>query len=481
MSLWSENMLKTIVIEYNYMFFYYFLLLNSSYFIMTLVAFREIVIYVRQIIFWDRGLISTSEYTPPISILTPAHNEELNIVQTVLSLMALDYPSYEVVVINDGSTDQTLEILKKEFDLRPIKFVFRPTLKSKPIRGIYASATHSKLIVLDKENGGKSDALNAGINIIRYPLFCSIDGDTIIEKDALIRVAKPMMEDPTVVATAGIVRVLNGSTVHNGAIDNIRVPRQWIPLVQIVEYLRAFLANRTTWSLMNTMLIISGAFGLFRKDLVVTVGGYSTKTVSEDMELVMRMHEYLRRNKIKYSIKFISDPVCWTEVPTTLVGLARQRDRWHRGLVECLTSYKKMFLNPRYGLLGLFTVPYYWLFEFLGPFVEFVGYIFIVVALVFNFLNYQFLLLFFLVAVLFGTIISVMSVLLEEMTYRRYTHGTDLLLLFIAAVLENIVYRQLSTLWRVKAVFFYFFNKRKWGKSERKGIKLADTKGRVAG
>lgn len=481
MSLWSENLLKSLVIQYNYLFFYYFLALNLSYLLMTLVSFREIFVYVRQIIFWDRGFVSTSDYTPPISILTPAYNEELNIVQNVLSLLALDYPAYEVVVINDGSTDRTLEILKKEFSLKPIKHIFRPTLPSKPIKGIYASAKYRNLIVLDKENGGKSDALNAGINIIRYPLFCSVDADTIIEKDALVRVAKPMMEDPTIVATAGIVRVINGSTVHNGKIEKVSVPHQWIPLVQIVEYLRAFLANRTTWSLMNTMLIISGAFGLFRKDLVVAIGGYSTKTVSEDMELVMRIHEHQRRNNVKYSVKFISDPVCWTEVPTTLTGLMRQRDRWHRGLIECLTRYMKMFLNPRYGLLGMFTIPYYWIFEFLGPFVEFLGYIFIIVALVFNFLNYEFFVLFLAVSVLFGTFISTMSVLLEEMTYRRYKNSTDLIWLFVAAVLENIIYRQLSTLWRVKAAFFFFFNKRKWGKSERKGLKMSDEKRRMAG
>ena len=467
--------IRDIAMSFGYLFLYYSIALNLSYLLMALNSFFRTMGYFGRITWWDFDLVTKSNYTSPISILSPAHNEERNIIESVRSLLSLNYPNYEVVVVNDGSTDGTLKLLIEEYKLELVNQVYKLQLPTKPIKGIYVSTVHCNLRVIDKEQGGKADALNAGINVTKYPLFCAVDADTILEKDALLRIAKPMLEDDTVVATAGIVRIVNGSVVKDGRVVDIRIPFKLVPLMQIVEYFRSFLANRTTWSCLNTLLIISGAFGLFRKEIVIAVGGYSTKTVGEDMEIVMKMHEYLRRRGIKYSIKFISDPVCWTEAPSSLVGLSRQRFRWHRGLIECLISYTGMFLNPRYGLLGMLTVPYFWIFEMLAPVVEILGYSFIVVGFVFQLINYDFLRLLIVASIIFGTLISFIAIILEEMTYRRYQRSTDLLCLFGAAILENFIYRQLSTIWRVRAIFGYFFLERKWGKSERKGFTVPVT------
>ncbi len=462
---------RDFAMSFGYVFLYYSVALNLSYLLMAINAFPKTLGNFHRNAWWDSDLVAKSDNTIPISILSPAHNEERNIIESVRSLLTLNYPNYEVIVINDGSKDRTLELLMKEFKLQKLADkICNLQLSTKPVKGIYVSSTNQNLFVVDKEQGGKADALNAGINVMRYPLFCAVDADTILEKDALIRVAKPMLEDETVVATAGIVRIVNGSVIKDGQVVETRIPFKLVPLMQIVEYFRSFLANRTTWSSLNTLLIISGAFGLFRKEPVVAVGGYSTKTVGEDMEIVMKLHEYLRRKRIKYSIKYISDPTCWTEAPSSLAGLGRQRFRWHRGLIECLVAYKKMLFNPRYGLLGMLTVPYFWIFEMFAPVVEILGYSFIIVGFVFELVNYDFLKLLIMASIIFGTLISLISIFMEEMTYRRYRRSTDLLLLTVGAILENFIFRQLSTFWRVKAFFGYFFLKRKWGVSERKGF-----------
>lgn len=398
----------------NYCILGYFVLINAVYLALYVISFLEISDYTRRELFSGLQELFSSAYAPPVSVIVPAYNEQATIGASVRSFLALHYPLHEVVVVNDGSKDNTLEVLKREFDLWESDQPVRMQLPTAPLRGVYSSP-YERLIVVDKENGGKADSLNAGICVARYPLVCCIDADIILEEDALLRVARPMIESSEVVAVGGIVRVANGCKVESGQVTEVRTPREPIATFQIVEYLRGFLAGRTGWSKLNGLLIISGAFGMFRRQDLVASGGYARDTVGEDMEVVTRMHRTLRESQRKYRISFIPDPVAWTEVPTTLRVLRRQRDRWHRGLLDTLLRHRKMLFNPRYGTVGLLAMPYFFLFEFLGAVVEFLGYFAFAAGLLMGVLDLKFALVFFLVAIGLGVLLSISAVFLEEL------------------------------------------------------------------
>jgi len=448
----------------------YFLALNGTYLVLYLISFVEIVDYSRREIFSGLSELFTSAYAPPVSLIVPAYNEEATIADSVRSFLALHYPQHQVVVVNDGSRDATLEVLKREFDLWESDQPIRLRLRTAPIRAVYASSRFPNLLVIDKENGGKADSLNAGICAASYPLVCCIDADIILEEDALLRVARPMIESSKVVAVGGIVRVANGCKIEAGRVTEVRAPREWLPSFQVVEYLRAFLAARTAWSRLNCLLIISGAFGMFRREDIIAVGGYETSTVGEDMEVVTRMHRLLRERRRDYHIAFVPDPVAWTEVPATLRVLRRQRDRWHRGLIDTLLRHRQMLLNPTYGLVGMLAMPYYFLFEMLGPVVELLGYIALVLGLVLGVVNAPFALAFFGAAVGLGVLMSTAAVLLEEFRFRRYAGWRDLGKLILCGVLENFGYRQLTTWWRAWAIVSYLRKDTSWGAMERRGF-----------
>jgi cellulose synthase/poly-beta-1,6-N-acetylglucosamine synthase-like glycosyltransferase len=383
----------------------------------------------------------------------------------------LEYPLFEVIVVNDGSKDGTLLKLKAAFNLHPIPADIEEQLVCEQILGVYRSPDNPRLVVLDKVNGGKADALNAGINVSRYSLICAIDSDSLIEGGALLRMVKPFMERPEkTVAVGGIVRVANGCTVRAGRVVHVGLPRAWLPLIQTVEYLRAFLFGRSGLSALHSLLIISGAFGVFQKDAVIAVGGYRLNTVGEDMELVVHMHRYMREQKRKYEIRFLPDPVCWTEVPESLKSLGRQRNRWQRGLIDSLQMHRKMMLNPRYGAVGMVAFPYFVFFEMLAPMVELSGYIIIPLSYALGMVDFLFFALFLTVAILLGAIISMMAIILEELSFRRYTKTSDLLRLVAATFLENFGYRQLTLWWRLKGSWDYFRGRTEWGRMERKGF-----------
>jgi cellulose synthase/poly-beta-1,6-N-acetylglucosamine synthase-like glycosyltransferase len=325
-------------------------------------------------------------------------------------------------------------------------------------------------LVVDKENGGKADALNAGACAARYPLVCNLDADIILEEDALLRVARPMIESRGVAAVGGIVRVANGCRFEKGRIIRVSTPKRALPNFQIVEYLRAFIASRTAWSKLNCLLIISGAFGVFRRRDIILAGGYSDDTVGEDMELTTRIHRVLREYDRQYKISFVPDPIAWTEVPDTLRVLGRQRDRWHRGLIDTLIRHRRMLFNPRYGTVGLIGMPYFFLFEFLGPVIELLGYVAFIVGLALGVINTAFALAFFLAAVGLGVLLSTAAVFLEELRLERYPSWRDLVKLSLYGVLENFGYRQLNTLWRAMAIVSFLRKNSDWGAMERKGF-----------
>lgn len=467
----SLGMLQDLVRGFNLFVAIYFVALNSTYLLLFLVSLVEVWRFVRRTFFSDYRQMMQSDMTWPVTVIVPAHNEEKTIVETVRSLLMVNYGEFEIVVVNDGSTDGTLARLSEAFDLRRMDRVYKRQIPTKAVHAIYGSLAHANLSVLDKEKGGKPDALNAGINLARYPLFCSIDADSIIEDNALLRVVKPFMERPKeTVAVGGIVRIVNGCEVKDGRVVRVELPDEPLPILQVVEYLRAFLSGRVGWSVLRSLMIISGAFGVYRKQEVVEVGGYSGDTDTEDLELVVRLHKHMRRKKRPYRVVFVPDPVCWTEAPRTLTVLARQRNRWHRGLMQTFWLHRDMIFNPRYGSVGLLGLPYFLIFELLGPLVEVLGYLALVAALALGILDVEFFALFLAVAILYGMTLSVAAVLLEEISFRRYPAWTDLVKLFTFALLENLGYRQLLSVFKMRAFGDALRRYRAWGRMERSGF-----------
>ena len=453
----------------------YFLLINTFYFLFNVLSLAGILRYRRMVTFVRFGEIFRMPIVKPVSVIVPTYNEEQGVIESVRSLLSLRYPVFEVIVVNDGSTDTTLAKLIEAFDLRPSKSVFRKSLETKPVRGIYRSTVQPKLIVVDKVNGKKADAMNAGLNISRYPLFCAVDGDSVLEKDALLKVVRPFLEDPVrTIGAGGIIRLSNGCDVREGQVVRIGIPRNWIVRFQILEYLRAFLGGRLGMSMLGSTLIISGAFGIFRKDIAMACGGYRTASITEDLDLCLRMQKHMHEQKKPYRIHFIPDPICWTEAPESLRVLARQRSRWHRGLVETLVRYRRMFLNPRYGVAGMFAMPFYAVFEMAGPFIECLGYALFASHVVLGRVNYPFAVMFFFVAVFYGTFISLLAILLEELSEHRYPRPRDILTLTAAGVVENLFYRQYLAVVRLWAFLEYLRGKIEWGSMEKRGFAKAE-------
>ncbi|MGB3635390.1 MAG: glycosyltransferase [Rubrobacteraceae bacterium] len=457
------------ILYVNYFVLGYFLVINGVYLVLYLISFAEIADYVRREVYSGLSELFTSSYAPPVSVVVPAYNEEATIADSVRSFLSLHYPQHEVVVVNDGSKDATLQVLMEEFDLYESDQPVRVQLETEHIKDIYISQSEN-LIVVDKENGGKSDALNAGVCVASYPLVCCMDADIILEEDALLRAARPIIESSNVAAVGGIVRIANGCKFEKGRILEVKTPKKLLPNFQIVEYLRAFITTRTAWSKLNCLLIISGAFGMFRRRDLILAGGYANDTVGEDMELTTRIHRVLRENDRDYRISFIPDPIAWTEVPDTVKVLSRQRDRWHRGLMDTILRHKKMLFNPKYGIVGTVAMPYFFFFEFLGPVVEILGYLAFAVGLALGLLNLPFALAFFMAAVGLGAFLSVAAVFLEELRLERYPSWRDLAKLTFFGVLENFGYRQLNTLWRFVAIFSFLRGNLEWGSMDRQGF-----------
>ena len=452
----------------------YLFAINTYYLVLTIAGFCRTLRMVQELQRPDQRRLLRSPLTPPVSVLAPAFNEEASVVDNVRSLLMLDYPLFEVILVNDGSKDATLARLITAFELKPSARSFEYAVSCKPIRGVYESSAYPNLVVVDKINGGKADALNSGLNLSLYPLFCAIDADSILESDALLRLVRPFLEAPGVtIAAGGVVRVANGCDIRSGRVREVKLVRRVLPLIQIVEYLRAFLFGRMGWSSGNSLLVISGAFGLFDKRAVVQAGGYATDTVGEDIELVVRLHRHLHDRKQPYRIGFVPDPICWTEVPESLRVLRRQRTRWQRGLIDTLWRHRGMMGRPRYGIIGLVALPGFFLFEMLSPVIEFSGYIVLPLLLLLGYVPISFASPLLVLSVLYSILVSVLAVLLEDITFRRYPKASDMAVLVGAAVLENLGYRQLTVWWRVRAFWEYWRGDLSWGAMERRGVGAA--------
>ena len=447
----------------------YFVALNGGYLLLGILSIRGLQRHSG-----DRsGIDDGATYLgiePPISLLVPAYNEEATIRTSIRSMLQLEYPDFELVVINDGSPDRTMDVLVREFGLVPYPGAVRIALPHASVRGIYRSTRHPNLRVIDKDNGGKADALNAGINLARHGLFCAVDADSILQRDSLLRLVRPFLDDGRTVAAGGTVRIANGSRVRGGYLEQAGIPRNWLARFQIVEYLRAFLFGRLGWTSMNAVLIISGAFGLFDRRRVVDAGGYRHDTIGEDMELVVRLHRYHRERSIPYRITYVPDPVCWTEAPEDIGTLGRQRSRWQRGLSESLALHAPWALGPRGGTAGWLAWPFMALFEWLGPLIEVAGYAFMFIGVALGAVSPVALAVFLVVAIGMGILLSVNGLLLESLAFRVYARKRDMVLLFSIAVLENFGYRQLNTLWRCRGLWQWAARrKRNWGAMRRSG------------
>jgi len=450
--------------------FAYFVLLLVSYGTLVTAALWELIGHVLRVRGESRQWVLGSAVSPSISILAPAYHEEATIAESVTALLALHYANLEVVVINDGSPDRTLEVLRDRFALVPVHTIVWRRLDTKPVRRLYRSKTHPNLVVVDKVNGGKADALNVGLNLATGDLVCVIDADTIVDADALPRLARPFLADAATIATGGMIRVANGSQVSGGRVLEVKAPRNPLAGMQVSEYLRAFLFGRLGWNELGGTLIISGAFGLFHREAMIACSGYTHDTVGEDMELVLKLRRRAYEAGQRHRVIFVPDAVAWTEVPETVAVLGRQRDRWHRGLADVLWRHRHLIGNPKYGAMGLVGLPYFLIVELLAPVTELLGWVALVVWVLMGALNAKVALLLFAIAYGLNAIHGTLAVLADELSFPRYHRTRDRLIVIGWSMLETFGYRQVTVLWRVRGLWKFMRGRTDWGKMERRGF-----------
>ena len=460
----------------HYLFFIYSIAAIGSYLLLAAISAVETVEYKRKNSFVNYKEIMSSNISPSISIIAPAYNESLNIVENVRSLLSNHYVNYDVIIVNDGSKDDSLEKLIEVYDLVLVNYLINEQIPTKPLRkGIYKSTNPAfeKLIIVDKENGGKSDALNMGLNISNSKYVACIDVDCLLLEDSLQKMIKPFLEitDRRVIAAGGVIRISNSCVVKDGKLHDVNFPKKLLEQGQILEYIRAFLLGRMAWSRLNGLLVISGAFGLFDKKIAIRVGGYDTKTVGEDMELVVRMRGHMEELKKKYKVAYIPDPLCWTEAPDNYKIFISQRNRWTRGTIETLRRHRKIGFNPKYKALGMLSYPYWFFFERLAPVIEVVGLFYFGILILINLVRWDYSFAFITLAYLFTVFFSLIALVTEELTYHQYKKkGTGFRLLRIA-FLEPIVTHPFILYAAIRGNIDYYFNKKKkWGEMTRKGM-----------
>ena len=455
--------------------FFYCVGVLLSYLVIGIVSAKVVLDYRKERDLTDYREILSSPLVPEISIIAPAYNEGVTITDNIRSLLSLHYSKLTVIIVNDGSKDDTREKAIAAYDLVKVPFDYQSKIATKAVRGIYKSKNpaFSQLIFVDKENGGKADAINVGINVSNSEYFACIDVDCIIEPEAFLKMVKPIMQagEKRMIAVGGIVWLTNDSEIRDGKLIQVKTPETFIPKAQVLEYIRAFLLGRTAWSKINGLLLISGAFGLFDRKVAVATGGYNHNTVGEDMELVMRMHAYMRERNEKYQVGYVPEPLCWTEAPADYNILGRQRNRWTRGTIECLLIHKKMFLNRKFGVLGMVSYPYWLLAEWLAPFVEVGGILFFIVMAFLGLANWPYFFSLLAMVYFFAVMLSTYAIYTQEQTYGRYTKPTDILKLFWNGVVEPFKYHPRTVWWSLKGNWDYITGSNQgWGEMTRAGF-----------
>ncbi|MHB1146624.1 MAG: glycosyltransferase family 2 protein [Lutibacter sp.] len=476
----DTSTVQIIIFLFHFLFFVYACTAIASYIILAIISTIETIEYMKKNSFVNYKEILSSTISPSITIIAPAYNESLNIIENVRSLLSSHYVNYDVVIVNDGSKDDSLEKLIGAYDLVKVDFLINQQIPTKPIRaGVFKSTNPAfeKLTVVDKVNGGKADALNMGLNISKSDYVACIDVDCLLLENSLQKMIKPFLEvtDKTVIATGGVIRIANSCIIKNGKLLDVNFPKKLIEKAQILEYIRAFLLGRMAWSRLNGLLVISGAFGLFNKKVAIEVGGYNTNTVGEDMELIVRMRRYMEETKQKYKVAYIPDPLCWTEAPDNYKIFISQRNRWTRGTIETLRMHRKVAFNPKYKSLGLLSYPYWLFYERLAPVIEVVGIIYFLILTALNEVRWDYAIAFIVLAYLFAVLFSIVAIFSEELTFHQYKKkGTGFKLIMISA-LEPFVLHPFILYAAIRGNIDYYFNKKKkWGEMTRKGMAKAE-------
>lgn len=456
--------LRRLTLAINDFFLYYNIIYGSFLFISALIGVFIFYLQERRKKYNNK---IEREYYLPISIIIPAYNEDVVILSTINSLLKLDYRLYEIIIVDDGSTDNTLQKVIDYYHLKAVKKIVRKEIQTKEVHAYYEGKQQVKITLIAKENGGKADALNAGINAASFPYFLTIDADTVLDKNSLTEIIKPVIEDTNTIAVGGVIKLSNGLSFRNGKVIRQELPKNHLEMLQTLEYDRTFQAGRTVFDLFNGNLIISGAFGLFNKQKVIEIGGYKKDTVGEDMELVIRLHDYSITNKYKYRIKYVTDAICYTQAPSTLRDFKKQRRRWHTGLFQSLTSHSNMLLNPRYKGLGCLSLPYYWVYELIAPITEMIGLIFIFIAYFLELINIKFMLLYLATYIMFCTMFTITTFCNRIYTENYEISIKEFIKVVIYSFIENFGFRQLVNIYRIEAFFLYRKNKLKWGRISR--------------
>lgn len=450
---------------FNFLTIAYFFAGNGVYTILMLVSLGSALVYNRRLAYQGLQELRDSPVTPPVTVVIPAYNEENSILETVRSALQSDYPDFRVIVVDDGSTDETLNRLISEYQLLRVDLIIRSPLPTRRLHGSYMNPAFPQLTVISKENGGKADALNTGINFCRTPYFCILDADCLVEPDALLRLMRPIVHSPEeTLVSGGIIRIRNGCKIAGGRIERVGLPPSWIEKLQVVEYLRGFLFGRLGWDLTGGTLIVSGAMALFQRQRVIEAGGFSLRTVSEDMELIVRLRRRAAREKRRAQTCFILDTICWTECPSSVAMLARQRRRWQLGLCQTLQLNLPMFFNWKYGAAGLVSFPFHLFIEGLGSAVEFIGYLVVPLAFALRLALLNFYIPLIILSLLYASFLSVGAVLVEELTYRRYPARRDFYALLGWSVLENFGFRQMIVYFRFQGFLRFLAGLHHWEK-----------------
>ncbi len=474
-----DSGLFNIILEYiNIVFLMFTTVLFVAFSFMGYLSTRNSIHYKNKNSFGDLSKVMASPLAPGITIIAPAYNEELTIVESVRSLLSLKYVNYEVMVVNDGSKDNTLPKMIEAYGLERVERPIDPNLKAKPIRGIYKSKhrTFSKLTVIDKENGGKSDALNIGMHLSENRYVGCIDVDCLLMPDALLHVVKNFFQrtKKRVIAVGGVIRVANSCKISGGTLEEIRLPKSWLARFQLLEYTRSFLLGRMAWGRIDSLLIISGAFGFFDREIALAAGGYDTGTVGEDMEIVFKMRRYMHESREPYTIEYIPDPLCWTEVPEDANILINQRDRWARGNLETLYKHKEMFFNSKFGRLGLISYPYWFFYEWSAPLLEFFGFFSVLLFWYLGIVNWDFFFALTATIYMFSIMFSFYAILWEVYTYNEYSKTKDILILMFCAMIEPFTFHPLVVWASVRGNMTKLFRRKTgWGVQVRKGLARA--------
>ncbi|GAA4941325.1 glycosyltransferase [Algibacter agarivorans] len=472
----DTSSVKIILQILHFIFFGYAFAAILSYIILSIISGKETIEYSKKRSFVNYKDILSSTISPSITIIAPAYNESLNVVENVRSLLSNHYVNYSVIIVNDGSNDDSLERLIAAYDLEKTEYIINEKIKTQPLRaGVFKSKNPAfeKLMVVDKENGGKADALNMGLNMSKSKYVACIDVDCLLLEDALQKLIKPFLDETEtkVIAAGGVIRIANSCVIKGGKLMDINLPKSLLVKSQILEYLRAFLLGRMAWSRLNGLLVISGAFGILDKEIAITVGGYDTETVGEDMEIIVRMRRYMEEKNEKYRVSYIPDPLCWTEAPDSYKIFVSQRNRWTRGTIETLKKHRKIGFNRKYGSFGLVSYPYWLIFERLAPIIELVGLIYFIILIILQEVKWEYAISFLILSYLFSVVFSLIAIYSEELTFHQYKKkGTGLKLVLLSA-LEPFALHPFILYAAIKGNYDYYFNKnKKWGHMVRKGL-----------